>query len=422
MKTPSLFTTLRELKGNPRGCVYTEPLWGLAFNLYAPYISIYMVSLGLADKQIGLIVTISWVAQILASLLSGVITDKMGRRLTTLVFDIAAWTIPALIWAVSQNFYYFLAAGVVNGMWRITLNSWTCLLVEEADPALLIDMYTWIYISGLFAAFFAPLTGFLIARFSLIPTMRGLYLFAAFMFTVKCITTYLMTHETQQGLKRMQETRHQSAITVLGEYRAVLRDLLHAPQTLYTGGIMLVMSICQMINGIFWGILVTEKLHIPAANLAVFPFLKTIIMVFFFFAVLPRIRQLNFKIPMMVGFCGFIASQLVLVTAPQASYVLLGVSIFLEAGSIATVSPLMDRMTALTVDPRERARIQSILYVAIIGLTSPFGWIAGMLSGLNKNLPFILNIALFSVGAVLVYLAGRRAQQQEALVEELASS
>jgi hypothetical protein len=276
-------------------------------------------------------------------------------------------------------------------------------------------MYTWIYISGLFAAFFAPVAGFLISRFSLVPTMRGLYLFAAVMFTIKCIMTYRMTTETRQGMVRMHETRHQNAITILGEYRAVLRDLLHTPQTLYTGGIMLVMSICQTISGSFWGILVTQKMLIPASNLALFPFIRSIIMVLFFFTVLPRLSRIHFKIPMMAGFAGFIASQLVLITAPQASYVLLGVSVILEAGSIATISPLMDRMTALTVDPRERARILSILYVTIISLTSPFGWIAGTLSGINKNLPFILNIALFAAGAGLVYLAGRAAQKREAL-------
>ncbi len=60
LKNHSLFATLRSLTGNPRGCVYTEPLWGIPFNLYAPYISIYMVALGVSDTRIGLIVSISW--------------------------------------------------------------------------------------------------------------------------------------------------------------------------------------------------------------------------------------------------------------------------------------------------------------------------------------------------------------------------
>src|SRR3954463_16010505 len=80
VKNHTLITTLKSLTGNPRGCVYTEPLWGIPFNLYAPYVSIYMLAFGLTDSHIGLILSISWGFQILMALLSGVITDKLGRR------------------------------------------------------------------------------------------------------------------------------------------------------------------------------------------------------------------------------------------------------------------------------------------------------------------------------------------------------
>ena len=199
---------------------------------------------------------------------------------------------------------------------------------------------------------------------------------------------------------------------VLSEYKGVLRALLHTPQTLYTAGIMLVLSISAMISGSFWAIIVTEKLHIPAQNLAVFPFVKSAIMLLFFFVVMPRINKMHFKLPMVIGFLGFVASQLLLITAPDQGYFFLIISVFLEACCFAAVSPLVDRMIVLTIDPKERARIQSILYVGIILLTSPFGWIAGTLSGLDKGLPFILNIALFAVGAALAYLAGQASQKR----------
>jgi MFS family permease len=411
-KNHSLFATLKDLRGNPRGCVYTEILWGIPFNLYAPYISIYMLALGLTDKQIGLIVSISWGFQIILALFSGAITDKLGRRRTTLIFDILSWSLPALISAISQNFWYFLAAGVINSIWRITHNSWTCLLVEDADQSQLIDIYTWIYIANQLVGFVAPLAGILIGFFSLIPTVRGLYIFAAVMFTVKAFVTYAMTQETGQGKIRMHETRHQSVLAVLGEYKGVFRELLRAPQTLYAAGIMLVMSISALISGSFWGVIVTEKLHIPAQNLAVFPFVKSAVMLLFFFIVMPRLNKLHFKLPMMYGFIGFVVSQLLLITAPDQGYFFLIISVFLEACCYAAVSPLVDRLMALAVKPSERARIQSILYVGIILLTSPFGWIAGTLSGFNKALPFVLNIGLFAVGALLAYLAGNDSQER----------
>jgi len=406
MKDHSLITTLKNLRGNPRGCVYCEPLWGIPYNLYIPYVSVYMVALGLADRQIGLILSVSWGFQIVLALLGGAVTDKLGRRLTTLIFDILAWSIPALISALAQNFWYFLAAGIVNSVWRVTYISWNCLLVEDAEPDQLADIFTWIYIANIMVGFIAPLAGVLISTFSLIPTMRGLYFFAAFMFTLKAVVTYLATEETAQGQVRLHETRDQSMLHVLREYKGVLYDLLRTPQTLYTAGIMLVISIANLIGSNFWAIIVTEKLHIPAEHIAVFPFIKSAITLVFFFAVTPRLSKMPFKVPMVIGFLGFVASQVVLITTPELGYPSLILSAFLDACSFAVVGPLVDRMTVLTIRARERARIQSILSVGIILLTSPFGWIAGTLSEINKDLPFVLNMILFAVGAALAYMAG----------------
>jgi MFS family permease len=402
------------LTGNPRGCVYTEPLWGIPFNLYAPYVSIYMLALGLSETEIGLILSLSWGLQIVFALLSGVITDKLGRRRTTLIFDILAWSVPALISALAQNFWYFLAAGLINSLWRITQNSWSCLLVEDAEPAQLVDMYTWIYIFNHIVGFIAPLAGVIIGVFSLEPTMRGLYAFAAVMFTLKAALTYRLTQETAQGEVRLNQTRQQSVFGVLGEYKGVVRAILRAPQTLYTAGIMLVLSITTLISGSFWAILVTEKLQIAPSHLALFPFVKSAIILSFFFVVMPRITRRPVKLPMMLGFLGFLTSQAVLISAPEQGYSWLIVSVFLEACSYAAVSPLLDQMVVLTIDPKERARIQSIVFVGVIVLTSPFGWIAGRLSALDKDLPFVLTIVLYLIGAALAYLAGQAALRRRA--------
>ena len=409
MKDHSLVTTLKSLRGNPRGCVYTEPLWGIPFNLYIPLASLYMVALHVTYEQIGLIAGIGTGFQVIMALLSGVITDRLGRRRTTLIFDIVSWSVPALISAIAQNFWFFLIAAIVNSVWRVTQNSWTCLLVEDAEPEQLVDIYSWIYISNQLVGFVAPLAGVLMGAFSLIPTMRGLYLFAAVMFTVKAITTYRMTRETGQGTVRLHETKHQSSLVVLRGYGPVLGELLRTPQTLYTAGIMLVLSIGALISGNFWAILVTQKLQVPEMYVTYFPFLRSAVMIAFFFLVMPRIGALPFRLPLVAGFLLYVISQVLLITAPVQGYGLLIASVFLEACSYATVAPLVDRLTALTIEPKERARIQSILYVGIILLTTPFGFIAGWLFTLDQNLPFFLNMALFGIGALLAYLAGKAA-------------
>jgi len=398
---------LKSLRGNARGCVYTEPLWGIPFNLYAPYVSVYMLALGLTDVQIGSLVSIGLVLQIVSALLSGAITDKLGRKRATLIFDILSWSVPTLIWAIAQNFTYFLVAAVVNSMWRITMNSWTCLLVEDTDPKLLVDIYTWIYIGGLLSAFFAPLAGLLINAFSLVPTMRGLYLLAFVMMTAKFVIMNAFVKETRQGLVRMAESKHQSMVELLREYTGVIRQILAAPQTLLTLGIMLVMSITQMVHGTFWSIYVTEKLHIPTQHLALYPFARSVVMLLFFFTIMPKLRELNPRHPMLLGFGSFVLSQALLILSPEKSYLMVLMSTFLEACSIATVSIMLDRRAVVTVDADERARILAVMYVVVILFSSPFGWIAGNLSQLDRTLPFALNIGLFLVGALLTHYASR---------------
>ena len=337
-----------------------------------------------------------------------------------MIFDILSWSVPAVLWAFAQNFWWFLAAGIANSIWRVTMNSWTCLLVEDAEQDQLVEIYTWIHIANLVAGFAAPLAGLLVAQYTLVPTMRWLYAFAAVMFTLKAITTYRMTTETAQGRVRLDETRGQSLFGLLGEYHGVARDILQRPQTLYTAGIMLIMAIVGLINGSFWAILVTEKLNVPPAVLSIFPFIKSAIVLSFFFFVTPRISKMPFKWPMVLGFLAFVLGQILLVTAPEQGYGFLVVSVFVEACAFAAVSPLIDKLIVLTIDPQERARIQSILFVGVILLTAPFGWIAGTLSTINKNLPFLLTIVLLLIGAGLAWAAGRSSERQASMAEKVA--
>ncbi len=76
-------------------------------------------------------------------------------------------------------------------------------------------------------------------------------------------------------------------------------------------------------------------------------------------------------------------------------------------------SAVLDKLLGLVVEPKERARIMSLLYVLMIICTSPFGWIAGQMSQANRLLPFLLSIALYLAGVVLTFYAGRLAPATE---------
>ncbi len=413
-----LIATLRNLDGNVRGVVLTEPLWGIPYNLYTPYVSVYMIALGLTDSQVGLIASISLLFQFLWTPFSGAITDKFGRKRTTLITDIIAWSIPCLIWAAAQDFRYFLVAAVINSLWRITHNSWLCLLVEDTKPSLLIDVWSLIYIAGLLAAFFSPLTSLFIAQFTLVPTMRGLYLLAFVMMTTKFLTMNAMVNETKQGVIRMEETRDQSIFALVGDSRGVLAQVVRTPRTLVTGGLMVIVSVSTVITAAFWPILVTQELGIDEQYLSLYYVGRSVTMLLFYFTVMPRLREMSPYRPMVFGFAGMILSWMLLINMPPQSYGLLLIVTVLEGCSFPATNTLLDKLIVTTVDAKERARIMAILYTVVLMFTSPFGWIAGQLSEVNRDLPFILNIVLYSLGMLLAFTAGRAKHAQRMAGED----
>ena len=409
-----LFAALRRLRGNARGCVYTEPLWGIPFNLYAPYVSVYMLALGLTDSDIGLLTSIGLACQVVWALLSGAIADKLGRKRTTLIFDILAWSIPTLIWAVAQDFTYFLVAVIVNSAWRVTQNSWTLIMVEDTDPILLVDIYAWIHIAGLLAAFVTPLTGLLVGAFGLVSTMRGLYLLAFVMMTAKFLSMNVLVTETAQGRLRRRQTRDQSLFAVLGESPEILRQIMRSPATLYVGALMILLDISWIVRSTFWSIYATQRLQVSDARLALYTFARSVTMLLFFLAVTPKLRKMEEWLPMLLGLGGLIASHILLITIPPGSPWLLLLVTVLEGCSIPMTTTLLGKLVVVTVNPQERARIMALLNVAVLLVTSPFGWIAGRLSTLDRRWPFALTAVGLAVAGLLVIWASRVRKRREA--------
>ena len=102
-----MLRTLFTFKGNARACLWPEPLWGIPYNLYLPYVSLFMTAMGLSPAEIGYITSINMVSQVIFATLSGVLCDKLGRRMTTLVFDTLSWSVPEFLWMLSQDFRWF---------------------------------------------------------------------------------------------------------------------------------------------------------------------------------------------------------------------------------------------------------------------------------------------------------------------------
>lgn len=413
MRNHPLIETILSVRGNPRACLYTEPLWAIPYFLYIPFVSIYMSALGLTDSQIGIVASTSLLFMAVSAVLGGAITDKLGRRFATLVFDILSWSIPCLLWAFSQNFIWFMAAAALNGLMQVTANSWTCLLVEDAQKNMLVRIYSIMHLISQMAVIFAPIAAVMIDRFTIIPVMRVLYLFSFTSMTAKFIILYTKCTETQVGAVRKRETAHMSIPKILMGYGAVFRRVLASKRMVLALTISAVLNVITMVNGNFFGLYTTLSLLMPDSQLAYYPILRSVIIVLFLFIVQPHMMKLGFKRPMLTGIVIYVISQAVLLLAPVGNMVMPFVYIFIEACALSLVMPNRDSLVALLIDPDERARISSIMTTLVLGFSMPFGYLAGYLSDINRRLPFVLNIGLFVLVFVVICAGSKQLKEIE---------
>ena len=417
-----LIATLVGLRGNQRACVYTEPLWGLSVNLVLPYLSVYMVALGLRDIQIGLVTSFGMMGQVITGLLGGVITDKLGRRRTTLFLDATAWSIPCLIWLIasyvapSMAFWVFLGASLVNSLQVITMNSWNCLMVEDADREQIPHIFSLIMVGANLSALFAPISAFLVARFSLVFALRILLVNAAIVMTVKVLWVYFWSHETAVGLRRQKETAGVSIWRLVSEYKGVLGIMLRSRATLFALAIAALYSAVFTVNQYFWPIAINLRLLVPEAMLPLFPMARSLLAILFYFAVIHKVSgTTRFRLPLLAGFGAYLVGQVLVAALPTGTgetagwetYVGLGVCVLFDSFGMGMLAMLAEAIMALAIDPHERSRIMAVQRVVVIAATVPFGWIAGALSEANRSWPFVLTSGLIAIGIAVTLLRYR---------------
>jgi MFS family permease len=394
--------------------------------LCLPYASVYMLALGLHDAQIGLISTIGMLGQMVMGLLGGVITDKLGRRATTAIFDVVAWCIPCAIWACASVvgerwvFWSFLVASMINGTWQVTQNSWDCLMVEDAKREQITGIYTLVIISGHLSALFAPIAAVLVARYDLVPAVRILYLNALIVMAAKIVILYLWSHETERGVIRRQETAGVPLWRLLAGYRSVLGIIRRSPGTIFSLVIAALVGAVGTVNTTFWQVIAAKKLLVPEPLLPFFPMARSIIAILFLFTVVPRVTNaLHHKRPLLLGFLVYAAGQSLLAAIPApggtsataATYCLLGVSLLADGFGAGILAMLAEALVALNVDQAERSRVMAVQRTVIMLAVAPFGWIGGLLSGVNRTLPFVLTVGLLAIGVAVTlgYYRGRPA-------------
>lgn len=394
---------LSDLPRNTRNCIKVEPLWALFGGMIFFYVPLYMKEIGLSEVEMGVINTVNLLFSFVFHFFAGPITNRLGRKRTTLIFDLISWSIPMFIWAVAQNFWYFLIAAGINAFVKVVYVSWYCLLTEDAPQDKRAKAFGLIYLINYATGIFTPITGFLIARFGTISTMRVVYALGLISMTSMFIIRNAFTTETRAGREIMDKHSGLSLPQSLKSYILTISRVFQNRNIILISLVYIITNFIISMN--FFQILyLKEYLGFSEKAVSITPGINALINVILYILVVPRLSRFaeekNLAAALGVGLVG---SLLFLAIPKNNLFVLIAV-----AGILAISNFIMqtyrDSVFMNKVGEHEKADLFGAVQTLTALVCIPSGYIGGLAYSISPVIPFILIAVLFTAAFTVSFL------------------
>jgi MFS family permease len=399
---------LPDLPGNSRYCLMAEPLWALFGGVIFYFAPLYMKALGLTELEMGLVNSTGFLCSFLYFILSGPLTNKFGRRLTSLTWDLVAWSAGMLVWAFARGFAWFLVAALLNSAVRIVTVSWNLLVTEDAREDQRVKIFGIIYLIGSTGGFVTLAAGLLLQRFGVIPTMRATYLIGAVSMTAMFFLRYFLTTETKNGQLMREKT---GAIPLARLIAEQLTSLVRAARDRHFFILAAIYMIANAVQSFtFFQILyLKDNLGYSTAELSIVPAVNSLLSIFLFAFVIPRIPKAAERLGLLVGFILCFGGGLAFLFLGGGTLFLVLFIQGLSSAAFLLLSAYRDSVFMNTAPSEHRAELFGLVNMLAMLFSIPTGALAGWLFTLQPLAPFAAVVALFALGAAATSRLMRRA-------------
>ncbi|HEX2946123.1 MAG TPA: MFS transporter [Clostridia bacterium] len=408
----SIFKSLGILKGNTRISVLCEPLWGLPFVLLNFYLSLYMKGLGVTDRQIGYIISIGYVAGTFFSLISGMITDRLGRKKTTFIFDFLSWPLTVFIYLISNSFIMFAIATVLNNMGKIVGISWNLMIVEDADNEQRIAAFNLLNIINIATGVIIPLAGILVGACGVVTAERVFLAYGIVSMSTMIIIRNRLYKETRIGQQILDEQKKnpvpinlkslipiKAAGIFKGNPKAIIAALVYILFFVYVP--------LGTFNSLYFAPFMTEALKLGKSSISVLGGVYSGVMFFVFVFVIPAISKLSNTRNMQSGLLIQALSLLLLILVPTGSLLSVILCIGIYAVGFGIFRPFLDTMLAEVTEGNERAGIYSLINTVTCVATALLGFVSGSIYIFNPRYLYIISIVILLISVCLLGIYGR---------------
>lgn len=390
----------KSLPRNARTCIATEPIWAFFGPTIVYFMPLFQRQLGLSEVQMGMVNSVNIAAGLFFYTLAAPITNRLGRRAASMWFDFIAWSLTLILWALSQSFTWFLIAAVTSAVVRIVQVAWNLLLSEDADDEQRATIFGYINIVGTFGGFTTLLGGVLIARFGLLPSMRGIFWAAAFFMTAMFIIRYRGTAETEVGIYLKQKTARVSFLRSVFQQIPKAGQALRDPFFLRMTGIYIVGNAVLSID--FFRILYMKDIkHLSSFTVSALPALSALVSIALFFFILPRGKPQKSRGRMGGALSACLVTQLLFIVMPEKSALSAALVFPSLQASYVLFLTFRDTVFMNGTEAEHKSDRFSLIQALMMLFCVPMGWFAGFLYSLSPQLPFIAAALLYGIGYLL---------------------
>jgi MFS family permease len=412
----NIMESLSILRGNTRISVLFEPMWGIPFVLYRFYLSLYMIECGITSQQIGYLISIGYLTGILFAMVGGVITDRLGRKKTTLIFDIIGWPLSMLIYFFANSFWMFALATIVNSSFWIASVSFTMMIVEDAGSRERTAAFNFLNIINIATGILVPLGGIVITALGVLKGERFFLMFAAVSMLSMMVLRNRHFTETTVGRQILAENRKVTPRELISRalpHRAALA-LFRRPAALAVVCVIVLYNICLTMGGItslYFAPYITETLHLSKPNLSLLGGVYSAVLLIIFLFVNPALGRRGGIKNLIIGLLLQAAAMVLLVAIPGKNTALAMLPIIMFAIGFGIFKPFLDALLAEFTEGKDRAGMYSLVNTAVCASTALMGAVSGVLLAIDPRAIYYTSIlmALLCVGALALLPRLRKA-------------
>lgn len=395
---------LNDIPQNARYALMVQPMWTIWGSTVLYYSPLYMKEIGLTEIQIGIVSTVNIFVSFIFYLLAGPVTNHLGRKKTTFIFDTVAWVIPMLMWAVARDFWCFLIPSIINASSKVVFISWNCLVTEDTEKPKRAKVFGITYVINISSGVITIIAGLIMNRLGFVITLRWIYFIGMISMTAMFFIRNALVVETKIGMELMKKHSGLSIIQTIKHYISTIPNILSNRSIVLIIIIYIFTSFVMSINNTVQIIFVKDYLEFNEIEVSLIPGINALICIIIFSLIMPRIKS---KAEERILFYSILIMSLgafmfLFIPKNRLSFMLLSNSI-LAAGNFS-MQTYRDSVVMNTSESDKKAEVFSAVQTLTAFSTIPSGYLAGYTYSINPYMPFVMVVILLLISLLASFL------------------